>query len=207
MRHALIDKSVSDVPLHWLRTRRSARDFCFLSLAFARIGQQVKWISCAHDPGARQRERHARRVNRYPATAPLFSDGGGGAGTAGRVDHEIARIGGHEEAALDYPLRCLDYIQFVFRAARKLRIAPIVTSTSDRVVVKKAHISAMLPDVRISPAPHASALFTAPDARGEGLVRAEEGPGIADPKSADNEPAAFPLRRYAPPPPPRLRRR
>ena len=59
----------------------------------------------------------------------------------------------------------------------------------------------MLPDVRISPAPHASALFTAPDARGEGLVRAEEGPGIADPKSADNEPAAFPLRHCAPPPP------
>ena len=95
MRHALIDEAVADVAVHRLRTRRGAGDFGFLELAFAGIGQQVKRIARAHDAGTGQRQRHARGVDRDPAAAPLLGDGGGGAGTAGRVEHEVAGVGGH----------------------------------------------------------------------------------------------------------------
>ena len=101
VRHALIDEAVADVPVHRLRTRRGAGDFGFLELAFAGIGQQVKRIARAHDAGTGQRQRHARGVNRDPAAAPLLGDGGGGAGTAGRVEHEVAGVGGHEDAAFE----------------------------------------------------------------------------------------------------------
>ena len=95
MRHALIDEAVANVPVHGLRTRRGAGDFGFLELAVAGIGQQVKWIARAHDTRTGQRQRHARGVNRDPAAAPLLGDVGGGAGTAGRIEHEVAGVGGH----------------------------------------------------------------------------------------------------------------
>ena len=110
VRHALIDEAVADVPLHGLSTRRGAGDFGFLLLALAGIGQQVKGITRAHDAGTGQRQRHARGINRDPATAPLLGDGGGGAGTAGRVEHEVAGVGGHEDAARNYCRCCLNYI-------------------------------------------------------------------------------------------------
>ena len=101
VRHALIDEAVADVPMHGLRARRGAGDFGFLDLAFAGIGQQVIRIPRAHDAGAGQRQRHARGVNCDPAAAPLLGDVGGGAGTAGRVEHKVARVGGHQDAALN----------------------------------------------------------------------------------------------------------
>jgi hypothetical protein len=100
VRHALIDEAVAEVALHRLRARRAAGDFGFLELAFAGIGEQVERIAGAHDAGAGQRECNARGVDRDPAAAPLLGDGGGGAGTAGRVEYEVAGVGGHEEAAL-----------------------------------------------------------------------------------------------------------
>ena len=103
VRHALIDEAMADVAVHRLRTRRGAGDFGFLELAFAGIGQQVKRIARAHDAGTGQRQRHARGVNRDPAAAPLLGDVGGGAGTAGRIEHEVAGVGGHQEAALQRP--------------------------------------------------------------------------------------------------------
>ena len=101
MRHALIDEAVADVPLHRLRTWHGESDFGFLDLAFAGIGQQVKRIACAHDAGTSQCQRDTRGINRDPAAAPLLGDGGGGTGTAGRVKHEVAGVGGHQDAALN----------------------------------------------------------------------------------------------------------
>ena len=113
VRHALIDEAVADVPMHRLRTRRGAGDFGLLELAFAGIGQQVKRIARAHDAGTGQRQRHARGVNRDPAAAPLLGDIGGGAGTAGRIKHEVAGVGGHEDAALNNLRRSLNDIDLV----------------------------------------------------------------------------------------------
>ena len=90
------------LPCVGLRTRRGAGDFGFLELALAGIGQQVIRIARAHDAGAGQRQRDARGVDRDPAAAPLLGDVGGGAGAAGRIEHEVAGVGGHQDATLDH---------------------------------------------------------------------------------------------------------
>ena len=87
---------MADVSVHRLRAWGGAGDLGFLELTFAGIGQQVIRIARTHDAGAGQRQRHARRVDGDPATTPLLGDVGGGAGTAGRVKHEVAGIGGHK---------------------------------------------------------------------------------------------------------------
>jgi len=113
VRHALIDEAVADVAVDGLATRSGAGDFGFLLLTFARIGKQVKRIPRSHDAGTGQRQRHAGGVDRDPATAPLLGDGGGGAGTAGRVENEVSGVCCHENAALDDLLTRLDNINFV----------------------------------------------------------------------------------------------
>lgn len=100
--------------MHRLRTRRTAGDFGFLDLTLARIGQQVKRITRAHDAGTGQRECHTRGVKRDPAAAPLLGDGGGGAGTAGRVQNEVAGVGRHKHAALNDFGGSLNNINFLF---------------------------------------------------------------------------------------------
>ncbi len=42
--------------------------------AFGRIGKQVVWKLRGHQPRPRQCERHAGRINRNPASAPLFGN-------------------------------------------------------------------------------------------------------------------------------------
>ena len=140
VRHALIDEAVADVPLHGLRTRRGAGDFGFLELAFAGIGQQVKGITRAHDAGTGQRQRHARGVNRDPAAAPLLGDGGGGAGTAGRVEHEVAGVGGHQEAAFNDLRVSLNHIHFVFRKRTSAGVSPDIGERDDREIFEKPHV-------------------------------------------------------------------
>ena len=139
VRHALIDEAVADVPLHGLRTRRGAGDFGFLELALAGIGQQVKGITRAHDAGTGQRQRHARGVNRDPAAAPLLGDGGGGAGTAGRVEHEIAGVGGHEEAAFNDSWRSSERHK-LYLATELSWISPNVLDRKSRKVVNESDV-------------------------------------------------------------------
>ena len=100
MRHALIDKTVADIAVNRLAAGCRAGNFGLFGLALARIGQQVKRVACAHDAGAGQGQRDARGVDGDPAAAPLLGDGGRGAGAAGRVEYEVAGVGGHENAAL-----------------------------------------------------------------------------------------------------------
>ena len=101
VRHTLINKAMTNIPIYRLRTRCCTGDFSFLVLAIAGIGEKVKRITCPHDAGTGQRQRNARSVDRYPATAPLFGDGGSCAGTASRVEDEVAGVGGHEETSFD----------------------------------------------------------------------------------------------------------
>ena len=57
-----------------------------------------------------KRQCDARGVDRDPAAAPLLSDVGGRAGAAGWIKNEVARVGCHENAALDHLGRCLNDI-------------------------------------------------------------------------------------------------
>ena len=77
------------------------RDLGLLLLSVLAVGEQVIRIAGAHDAGAGQRERDAGSVDGDPAAAPLFGNVGRGAGTAGRIEDKIARIGSHENAAFN----------------------------------------------------------------------------------------------------------
>ena len=101
MRHALVDEAVAMLPWSALVFGARARDLAFLELALAAVGEKVVGIARAHQPGAGEREGDAAGVDSDPAPAPLFGDIGGRAGAAGRVEHEVAGIGGHKDAALD----------------------------------------------------------------------------------------------------------
>src|SRR5690606_16171500 len=82
-------------------------------LALAGIGQQIKGITRAHDAGASKRQGHSGGVNRDPAAPPLFGNDSRSAGTAGRIEHKVAGVGGHQEAALDDVRARLDNVTLV----------------------------------------------------------------------------------------------
>jgi hypothetical protein len=98
---ALVDEAVADVASGRLRRGCAAGDLGLFELARGRVGEQVIGKTGAHDAGTGQRERHAGGVDGDPATTPLFGDIGGCAGAASWVEDEVARVGGHQNAALD----------------------------------------------------------------------------------------------------------
>ena len=114
MRHALVDEAVADVATHRLGAGRGAGDFGFLELAVAGVGQQIERIACAHDAGPGQRQGDAGGVDGDPAPAPLLRDGGRGSRAAGRIEHEVAGVGGHEDAALNCLCHRLDDVNLLF---------------------------------------------------------------------------------------------
>ena len=94
-----------------------AGDFLLLAPALRAVGEEIIGIARAHQARAGERERDARRVDGDPAPAPLLGDIGGRAGATGRVEHEVAGVGGHEDAAFDNRRRCLDDIDFLVAKA------------------------------------------------------------------------------------------
>ena len=113
VRHALVDEALADVVVGGRVGRGRAGDVGLLAAALGAVGEQVEGELRAHDPGAGQRQRHAGGVDGDPAPAPLLGDEGGGAGAAGRVEHEVAGVGGHEEAAFDDLRARLNHIDLV----------------------------------------------------------------------------------------------
>ena len=74
----------------------SARDaFRFVFKFVVVEGSCQKTLTC-------QGNRHAAGVNGYPAPAPTFCNISGGAASARGVKDEIAGVGGHKEATLNY---------------------------------------------------------------------------------------------------------
>ena len=73
------------------RSRRPDRGFVFQFVPGKGRGQQAL---------ASQGERHTAGINGDPAPAPLLGDVGRRAAAAGRVEHEVAGVGGHEDAPL-----------------------------------------------------------------------------------------------------------
>ena len=100
--HALVDEALADVAAGGCFRRRALRDLGFLPLPLGAVGEQIPGIARAHDARPRQRERHAGGVDGDPAPAPLLGDVGRGARAAGRVQHQVAGVGGHQNAALDH---------------------------------------------------------------------------------------------------------
>ena len=113
VRGAFVHEAVAHVVADGGVARGLAGDGLFFGAALAAVGEQVVGVFCRHEPGAREGEGDAGRVDGDPAAAPLLGDGGGGAGAAGRVQHEVARVGGHKDAALDNSLICLNNVNLV----------------------------------------------------------------------------------------------
>ena len=67
---------------------------------------------------------------------------GGGAGTAGRVEHEVAGVGGHQEAALNHLRVGLNDIDLVVAKAADASVVPNVCNRHDRKVVEEIACSA-----------------------------------------------------------------
>ena len=101
VRHALVDKALADVAFGLVLGRHLAGQFGFLLDALRRVGQQVVGILRGHQARARQRQGDAAGVAGDPAPAPLLGDVGRRAAAAGRVEHQVAGVGGHEEATLE----------------------------------------------------------------------------------------------------------
>ena len=110
VRHALIDEALADVATGGCFRGRAPRDLGFLPLPLGAVGEQIPGIARAHDARPRQCERHAGGVDGDPAPAPLLGDSGCGAGAAGRVQHQVAGVGGHQDATSDNLGSSLDYI-------------------------------------------------------------------------------------------------
>ncbi len=126
MRRALIDEAVADVVVRRPVGLDFAGDFLLLSAAFGAVAEQVEGVLRRHEAGARECQGDAGSVNGDPAPSPLFRNGGGGAGAAGGVEHEVAGIGGHHQAALNHFGQCLYYVDTVRAEAADLCIRPDV---------------------------------------------------------------------------------
>ena len=71
-----------------------------------------------HETLPRDGHRHPRGVAGNPPSAPLLGDVGGRTGTAGGIEHQIAGVRGHQDAALDGLRVRLYHVSLVFRRHR-----------------------------------------------------------------------------------------
>ena len=104
VRHALIDKALANIVMDRRIGGNALRELGFLGAAFLAVGEQIPGIARRHDPRAGKRQRNAAGIDGDPAPPPLLGDIGGRAGAAGGIEHKVAGIGGHQNAAFERPL-------------------------------------------------------------------------------------------------------
>ena len=100
-------------------------------------GELVVGEGAGHEPLPREAERHAGGVAGDPAPTPLLRDISGGAGAASWVEHEVAWISGHEQAALYNLRRRLHHVRPVQRSPY---IHPRVVKDAEREVLEISFI-------------------------------------------------------------------
>ena len=111
VRGALIDEAVADVVMRRRVRLDLAGDGLLFRPALAAVGEEVVLVFGGHQPGAGEGEGDARSVDGDPPPSPLFGDGRGGAGAAGGVENEIARVGSKLDAAFYNGDACLDNVK------------------------------------------------------------------------------------------------
>ncbi len=108
-----------------------------LSTPSSGMGQLVVVEHGRHQPLLGEGERDAGGIAGDPAPAPLFSNVGGRAGTAGGVEHEIAGVRGHEHAAGNHLRSCLNDIEAFVTEATSLRVRPHVCERAYGIIVNE----------------------------------------------------------------------
>ena len=114
VRHALVDEALADVAMRGRFGGRALCDLPLLALSFGAVGEQIPGIARAHDARPRQRQGDTGGVDGDPAPPPLLGDSGRGSGAAGRVQHQIAGIRGHQDTACNNFCIGLYDIDFAF---------------------------------------------------------------------------------------------
>ena len=140
----------------------------------ARIMPQTVVVERAgHQPVPGDGERHAAGVAGDPAPAPLLGHVGGGATAAGRVEHQIAGVGRHEDAALDGTPCSLHHILLVLAPASYDGVGPECVQGIDRKIVEEPYVSSGAPPGR-HPVGHDQTRHT----RWVGFVAVGVGPAV-----------------------------
>ena len=103
-----------------------------------RIAQGMIIEAGGHQPLLGQCDGDARGVAGDPPAPPFFGHECSGARSTGRVEYEVARIGGHQETALNHCGRRLDDVHFI-RATSY--VGPNVRNLVSREVIKKSFIA------------------------------------------------------------------
>src|SRR5208282_5274251 len=141
MRHALVDKALPDVVFGLVFRRYLPAQFSFLLDALGRVRQQIVGVLRSHEAGARQRQGDTAGVAGDPSAAPLLGHVGGGAAAAGRVEHQVSRVGRHEDTSqYDLGVR-LDDVHLVLSKRAGANISPKIVDGRSRKVVQKAHVT------------------------------------------------------------------
>ncbi len=125
---------------------RRAGQLGLLLAAFDGIREQVVGEACGHQPGAGQRQRDAGRVDGDPPPAPLLRDVGRRAAAARRVEHQVAGVGGHQQAALDGFGICLDDIDLLRGEPGDARIRPNAVQRIRGEVIQEANVPRIVSD-------------------------------------------------------------
>ena len=112
MRRTLIDKAVPNIVGERAIGRRLADNLAFLLRALLAVLEKIIVVSRTHQPGASKRKCHTACIDSDPTTSPLFGNIGRCSRSAGRIENEIARIGSHQKAAIDYCVTCLNHVNF-----------------------------------------------------------------------------------------------
>ena len=146
--HPLVNEATLDVLRRGRRIgdNRDAGQFRFLFAAIRRIGKKVVWEFRTHQPGPSQRQCDSRRVDRDPAPAPLLRNVCRRAGTAGRIEHEIAGVRRHEKAALDCRSSCLYHIDFwIGPTLNATDVGPSIRYWICRKVIQESNVGQSIP--------------------------------------------------------------
>ena len=106
------------------------------------VGQEIIGEVAADQSCTGKRERDPTGIDRYPASSPLFGDIRSGAGTTGRIQHEISGVGGHQNAALNDERSGFDYVNLI--SSETGGVGPNIAETLDRIVVYIKSISQFL---------------------------------------------------------------
>jgi hypothetical protein len=119
--------------------------------ALGRVGEQEVRVLRGHEARAGEGQRHAARVNRDPPPPPLLGYIRRRPRPARRIEHQVTRVGGHKETALNGLRSRLDDIGLVFSEATRARVWPEVDKRIDREVVDEPHIPQSLAGGHQSP--------------------------------------------------------